>query len=503
MRRTAVSPEAFAASLPPLYPSLERHNLSVPQNTYNEVLYESSARFSTHPDRLAAVARLFGMETAPVDRCRYLEIGCGNGSHIASLAYYLPESRFVGVDLAEVPIATGERMRTALQIGNLTLRAGDLCDIGEDWGEFDYIAAHGVYSWVPTEVRDALLRICKEHLSHNGVAFISYNILPGHHICQFLRNLMLFHTRDIQDSGERLQQARWSLQFVAASPWLPEAWRPLLESEIATLLKLQDAWLFHDDLSPDNHSVYFHEFVAHAGRHGLQYLGDGDPHEMFDPQGLLKPVSGGVIEREQYMDFLKARRFRQTLLCHQSQKLEHRPLEDCMDRFLFSSLYHTREDGKIEGLRGVRITPIHDAVHRLAAALGKVYPLPLTFAELIPYAGSETALRDILTGMVLSGFADFHVYHFPCHQVVSSKPVASRLARYQAIDSHRVANACFRVLELDETSRQLLHLLDGSRTHRQIGEDLARVASAPSLEEIEQHLPSHLEWMAHATLLEG
>ena len=83
-----------------------------------------------------------------------------------------------------------------------------------------------------------------------------------------------------------------------------------------------------------------------------------------------------------------------------------------MDRFLFSSIYQPGEDGKIEGLRGVRITPIQDAVHRVAEAMGKVYPLPLTFASMIPYAGSEAALRDILTGMVLSGFADFHVHRF-------------------------------------------------------------------------------------------
>jgi cyclopropane fatty-acyl-phospholipid synthase-like methyltransferase len=155
----------------------------VPQNTYNEVLYETSPRFATHPDRLAAVARLFGMEAAPVDRCRYLEIGCGNGTQIASMAYHLPESRFVGVDLAEVPLATGQRMRATLEIANLTLRLGDLCDIGEDLGEFDYIVAHGVYSWVPADVRDALLRVCQKHLAHNGVAYISYNKLPGHHNC--------------------------------------------------------------------------------------------------------------------------------------------------------------------------------------------------------------------------------------------------------------------------------------------------------------------------------
>ena len=160
----------------------------MPQNSYNEILYETSARFSTHPDRLAAVARLYGMDPAPVECCRYLEIGCGNGSHIVSMGYHLPNSRFVGVDLAEVPIAAGERMRTALEINNLTLRTGDLCDIGQEWGEFDYITAHGVYSWVGAEVRDALLRVCRERLAPNGVAFISYNTLPGCQVRQLLRN---------------------------------------------------------------------------------------------------------------------------------------------------------------------------------------------------------------------------------------------------------------------------------------------------------------------------
>ncbi len=475
----------------------------MPQNRYDEIPYVTPARFATHPDRLAAVARLFGMDPAPVDRCRYLEIGCGNGSHVISTAYYLPESRFMGTDLAEMPIAAGERVRAELQIDNLTLRACDLRDIGEDWGEFDYIAAHGVYSWVPAEVRDTLLRVCKQRLAPNGVAFISYNTFPGRLMRQFLRDFMLFHTRDIQDNAERLRQARWSLQFLAASPWIPEVWRPLLDSDVATVLQLEDGWLFHDDFSENNDPVYFHEFVAHAGRHGLQFLGEGDPHEMFDPQNLLKEVSGGVIEREQYMDFLKARRFRQTLLCHQSQSLERRPLEDCLDRFLFSSLCHTREDGKIEGLRTVRITPMHEAVHRVAAALGKVYPLPVKFSDLIPHAGSEADLRDILAGMVLSGFADFHVYHFPCRQTVSPKPAASRLARYQTVDSPKVINACFRMVELDQIGRQLLRLLDGSRTHRQIAEDLARTPGGPPLEWIEQHLMSDLEWLARATLLEA
>ena len=475
----------------------------MPPSSYNEIPYETAVRFETHPDRLAAVGRFYGMDPAPVERCRYLEIGCGTGGNVVALAYHLTEGRFLGVDAAEVPIAAGERMRVELDLGNLTLTARDLRGIGAESGEFDYIVAHGVYSWVPAEVRDALLRVCRERLAPNGIAFVSYNTLPGRHVRRYLRDLMLFHTRGIQDTGQRLQQARWSLQYLAASPRLPDVWRPLMQSDAESLLKMGDGWLFHDDLADVNDPVYFHEFAAHAARHGLQYLGEADPPEMFDPQGLLEAVPGDAIEREQYMDFLKARRFRQTLLCHQGLRLERPAVEDRVDRFLFSALCHTLEDGRIEGLRRVRITPVHEATRSVAAALNEVYPLPLTYEELIPYAGSEPNLRSVLTGMVLGGFADFHVYPFPCQETLSPQPSASRLARYQAVDSRCVTNACFRVVELDEVARLLLQLLDGTRSHRRIAEDLARIPGAPPLEQIDQHLPASLEWLARATLLES
>jgi hypothetical protein len=48
------------------------------QSSYDKVLYPSYTRIQTHPDRLATIATLFGMTPAPVERCRMLELGCGN-----------------------------------------------------------------------------------------------------------------------------------------------------------------------------------------------------------------------------------------------------------------------------------------------------------------------------------------------------------------------------------------------------------------------------------------
>jgi tRNA G46 methylase TrmB len=65
---------------------------------YDEVLYPSYTHNQTHPDRLATIATLFGLTPAPVERCRVLELGCGNGSNLVPMAYGLPGSEFVGID---------------------------------------------------------------------------------------------------------------------------------------------------------------------------------------------------------------------------------------------------------------------------------------------------------------------------------------------------------------------------------------------------------------------
>ena len=78
------------------------------QSAYDQVLYPSISFPQTHPARLATVAFLRGMRPAPIDRCRVLELGCGAGRNLLPMAFYLPDSEFVGLDLARQPIAFGQ-----------------------------------------------------------------------------------------------------------------------------------------------------------------------------------------------------------------------------------------------------------------------------------------------------------------------------------------------------------------------------------------------------------
>jgi SAM-dependent methyltransferase len=95
----------------------------VAENTYDSIPYPTFPRLATHPDRMAAVGLLFGMEPAPIDCCRVLEIGCGNGGNLLPRAYGFPQSRFLGIDLAEDPIAQARADIRALGLANLEVAA--------------------------------------------------------------------------------------------------------------------------------------------------------------------------------------------------------------------------------------------------------------------------------------------------------------------------------------------------------------------------------------------
>jgi hypothetical protein len=99
----------------------------------------------------------------------------------------------------------------------------------------------------------------------------------------------------------------------------------------------------------------------------------------------------------------------------------------------------------------------------VAGALHDAAPLPLPFDELIPYAGGRSALSQILYGLLRAGCVDIHVHDFPCEENASERPRASALARYQAVTSDVVTNACHVLVRLDKRTRRILHGLDGTR----------------------------------------
>src|SRR5579875_368864 len=92
-------------------------------NPFDEVPYPGFPFPESHPDRLATIATLFGMTPPLLESCRILELGCGDGSNLIPMAFGLPQSQWLGVDLAERPIQKGPLRKVYTQ--TLALREAE------------------------------------------------------------------------------------------------------------------------------------------------------------------------------------------------------------------------------------------------------------------------------------------------------------------------------------------------------------------------------------------
>ncbi|MGD0201915.1 MAG: class I SAM-dependent methyltransferase, partial [Bryobacteraceae bacterium] len=176
-----------------------------------------------------------GPEAAAAERCRVLELGCGDGANLIPMALALPEGRFLGIDLAAGHIRQGQALIGELGLTNIALRQLDVLELGDDAGEFDYLIAYGLYSWAPEAVREKTLDLARACLAPNGVAYINYNACPGARLRQALREMMLWVTRDAQDPGERARRAQAFLKDLASWPVAAGEYGAFLRAEARRL----------------------------------------------------------------------------------------------------------------------------------------------------------------------------------------------------------------------------------------------------------------------------
>ena len=173
-------------------------------NPYDAVAYPGHAFAQTHPARLATIAHFHGLKAASPQRMRVLELGCGRGGNLLPMAAQYPQSDFVGLDLSGSAIAKATIAQQELGLRNIAFHHRDILAVGDELGTFDYILVHGVYSWVPDIVREAILAIFGRLLTPHGIAYVSYNALPGCRLRDLARDVMLYATRDVHEPEERV-----------------------------------------------------------------------------------------------------------------------------------------------------------------------------------------------------------------------------------------------------------------------------------------------------------
>lgn len=456
-------------------------------NSYDEVPYESIAFSSTHPENLATMAHLFGVPSPPVETCRVLELGCAAGGNLVPMAETLPDAHFHGIDLSARQIDEGAALVKRLGLQNIVLEQRDIMSVDSSLGSFDYIICHGVYSWVADAVRKKIMTICRDHLSVHGVAYISYNTYPGWHMRASVREMMSYHAGRFDSVSERIEQARALLDFLNEA--VPEddegAYGKLLRDELEIIRNRADAYLFHEHLEEHNEAIYFHRFMQQASEAALAYLGEahlGDmlPGGRFAPEveQTLRDIAPDIIHMEQYLDFLRNRMFRRTLLCHEGVEL-NREIEPAhlYDFYVSSPLAPEDTDGlqaigdalSFRHPNNATVTVHHPTEHAALCYLYSIWPSSVTLREVAKRVRSDeedaeeclALVGQMILNCVSADVVELCVAPTRFSACPGEKPCTSGLARHQAEESTWVTNLKHVLVFPDEFAREVLCLLDG------------------------------------------
>ena len=525
---------------------------SAEPNPYDQLAYVGRAYPETHPDRLATIAVLYGLSPAPTRHCRVLEIGCGDAANLLPMAYTLPESEFLGIDLAAKPIAQGRAEAAALGLSNLRLEAMDILDFPADAGEFDYVIAHGVYSWTPPAVRDAVLGICERHLSAHGVAFVSFNAQPGYHFRGLEREMMLYHIERV-GGGTEAEQARQALsvlRFVSDAQGEDNPYKQVLADALEnTGQRVRTpagvAWFHHDVLAPVNQPFYLHEFMGAAAGHGLQFLSEANFRLVrsgnYPPAvaATLQQLGDDPVAQEQYMDFIACASFRRVLLCRAGPTLDR-----SLDPARLAPLYISGDlqpraasaptDGQPHApetfqAHNGEITLNHPLAKAAARRLGRAWPHGYPFAELLATArtedgadtGTAEELGQLLVTLYGGGMVELATRAPDSTLTPGERPEASALARQQVRRSPVVTTLRHRNGALEgKLIAHFVSLLDGTRNRAALSQSLRQWVESgeaarecapteanpagepvPTPEHLEETLEENLQKLARLELL--
>jgi SAM-dependent methyltransferase len=439
-------------------------------SAYDTVRYSNYPYAQTHPDRLATVAILHGLEPPDPFHARVLEIGCGAGGNLMAMAAATPGLEIVGVDLAAGPIADGRAALAEIGLKNAEMVQADVRALTDGrLGTFDYIVAHGVYGWIPPDANDALLATIARCLAPDGIAYVSFNTQPGGYFRRMLRDAGLWHARAEQGDAAKAHKAQELYKFLQEHRVTrADMYGSLLEREVPALAGAPLYRLVHDDLGEFWNPVWFGEFAEHAGRHGLGYIGEADLYSLrvemlpddVEPE-VWKLAGGDRVAFETYSDLLTARHFRQCVIGRGERVAKRDPSPERTRRLHWAA--RVRTDPPADGL-----------VADVYAALDAVRPRTLGFDELRERLQADAAA---LGEALLDGFRGEHLipHAGPLRAALTpgERPSASPLARWQALRGPELTSLAYTTVRMEEpAARLLITLLDGTRDRAAIRAEL-------------------------------
>ncbi len=467
------------------------------RHPYDERPYTEHAYAETHPGRIAAVARLARWQAPPVASARILELGCGRGGNLLPMAAGLPHATLVGIDSSTAQIDDARRIAGETGLANVSFVRARFDEMEIADGSFDYVICHGVLSWISAPTRAGLLDRIARALSGNGIAYVSFNVLPGWYDRLCARDWLRFSASSL---GRPVEEAVASLTWLGAqlSPEQSDA-RRRLESVAHRVEETGPVYAFHEYLAEEHHPLLVGDFLDEASAAGLSYVGDAIPAttavELLPGEARERALSLAPHAAQQLIDFVRCTAFRRALLVRAETvragtgraSMELDP--DAIRMLRVASRLRPRQPGgaapRQESFEsGDLVVQVSDPAARQALhALADVAPRSLSFDELArqvlpsiaPEAWSRALASELFELWLATGTLDLTAHDVEVRSSAGERPIACPVARWHARHGGVITNRLHEeVLVPDLFVRWVLGRLDGSRTRR----DLVREARA-------------------------
>ncbi len=447
----------------------------VAPDAYDLRPYTDHAYAESHPERLAVVALLNRFDPPPLRGARVLELGCGRGGNLLSMAAGMPDATFVGVDRSRVQIDEAAAIARAAELANVTLRADDF-EAVQERASFDYVIAHGLCSWIPPEARRALFQTIAASLAPRGIAYVSFNVLPGWYD--------RMAARDWLETFGAPDTARASLDELRSfvSPELA-SYRASLERVAARIAETEPAYVAHEYFAAEHHPQRVKDFLNEAEQAGLRYLGDAIAQQTafeLAPEALVSRTRDvSARDAQQLLDFARATAFRRTLLVRaetcDAAGWRWSPMLDpsaLSKMSVTSRLMPTETEGELA--YGDLTVQVGEHALRAMQEIARVAPRA---------AAIDASWREELFDVWLATQAiDLHLHSPVIADGSSERSRACPIARWHAAHRGAITNRWHHEVVLkDDIAKWVLARLDGTRTaddlaRELVGGDLARPA---------------------------
>lgn len=350
------------------------------------------------PDELRAVAALNGFLPPPSKRFSYCELGCGFGDTLVALAAANPGSSFVGIDLAADHIAVARETARRGGVANVTFLEQDFTSAAG--GPFDYVAAHGVFSWVGPEVRAALVDFATRCLRPGGLLYISYNAMPAWAAVVPLRRLL--NAAGGTTSLERAERGVALASKLAGSHFFAD--NPFARKALEMIERSGLAYVAHEFLNDHWTPLYFADVARLMHERGLRYVGSLPLFANY--RELVLPPDAGIetsdrVEYESLKDYALNTSFRRDVFAFRPAARAPANTQQWLSSTTFA--LREKDDGRREAVLGrneisLELTGCDDALGQLGQGsvrgLDPHVALRLLVARKIVEVGAPTRAFD-------------------------------------------------------------------------------------------------------------